>query len=323
MNFKIAGTGSATPQLAVSNADLARFVETDDEWVTSRTGISTRHVLSTETLTELAVSAARRALAAAGLAAGELDLIIGATTKHDYQVPSLACVVQGELGVAGAPAFDVNFGCTGFIGALDVASQYFATGRASAALIICAEALTRYVDWTDRATCVLFGDGAAAVVLTPGDSLRAVCLHAQGNPAPLHALAPSGNSPYDQHPAQHPCIEMNGREVFKFAVTNMCNDLADVLAQAKLRPADIDYFLVHQANKRIIEAARERLAQPAEKFPTNIERYGNTSAVSVPLLLDELVRAGTITPGSLLACAAFGAGLISGAMVLKWEGQTL
>jgi len=320
MNFKISGTGSATPQLVVSNDDLARVVETDDEWVVTRTGISTRHVLSTETLTELATTAARRALDAAGVSASELDLIIGATTKHDYQVPALACVVQAALGAPGAPAFDVNFGCTGFVGALDLAARYFETGGACrAALIICAEALTRYVDWTDRATCVLFGDGAAAVVLTPGDSLLATHIHAQGNPDPLHALAPSGNSPYDQRPAGHPFVEMNGREVFKFAVTNLCGDVTTVLEQAHIAPEEVDLFLVHQANKRIIEAARERLGQPLEKFPTNIERYGNTSAVSIPLLLDELVRAGQIPPGALLACAAFGAGLISGAALIRWR----
>jgi len=320
MNCKISGTGSATPALVISNDDLAHHVETDDEWIVTRTGISARHVLSTETLTELAVAASRRALDAAGVAASELELIIGATTKHDYQVPALACVVQAALEAPGAPAFDVNFGCTGFIGALDIAAHYFETGSVrQAALIICAEALTRYVDWTDRATCVLFGDGAAAVVLTPGESLLATYLHAQGNPDPLHAQASVGNSPFDQRPADHPFIEMNGREVFKFAVTNLCGDVATVLEQARVTPEEVDLFLVHQANKRIIEAARERLGQPAEKFPTNIERYGNTSAASIPLLLDELVRAGQIPDGALLACAAFGAGLISGAALLRWQ----
>ncbi|MCL2881900.1 MAG: ketoacyl-ACP synthase III [Coriobacteriia bacterium] len=318
MNFKIAGTGSATPKLVVSNDDLARVVETDDEWIVTRTGISTRHVLSTETLTELAVTASRRALEAAGVTASELDLIIGATTKHDYQVPALACVVQAELGAPGAPAFDVNFGCTGFVGALDIAARYFETGGATrAVLIICAEALTRYVDWTDRATCVLFGDGAAAVVLTPGSSLLATHIHARGNPDPLHALAPTGNSPYSQNSEEHPYIEMNGREVFKFAVTNLCSDVTKVMEQARVMPEEVDLFLVHQANKRIIEAARERLGQPPEKFPTNIERYGNTSAASIPLLLDELVRAGKIEDDALLACAAFGAGLISGAALIR------
>ena len=319
-NFNIAGTGAATPELTVSNDDLAQIVATDDEWIVARTGISTRRILSGETLTELAVRAARRALERAGVAPDELDLIIGATTKHDYQVPALACVVQAELDAPGAPAFDVNFGCTGFIGALDVAARFFATGGVRrAALIICAEALSRYVDWTDRATCVLFGDGAAAVVLTPGESLLGAYIHAQGNPEPLHALAPLGNSPYCQREAQHPFIEMNGREVFKFAVTNLCGDVTTVLERAHIDPRQVDLFLVHQANKRIIEAARERLGQPPEKFPTNIERYGNTSAVSIPLLLDELARAGQIKSGALLVCAAFGAGLISGAALLRWE----
>jgi len=320
MSCKIAGTGSAVPELVVSNDDLAGLVETDDEWIVSRTGIQERHVLSGESLTELALSASRRALEAAGVEARKLDLIIGATMKHDYQAPSLACVVQAGLGAPGARAFDVNFGCTGFIGALDVAAQYFETGRVQrAALIICAEALSRCVDWTDRATCVLFGDGAAAVVLTPGIGLASITLHAQGDPGPLFAKAPAGNSPYDQAVVEHPYFEMNGREVFKFAVTSMCADLEEALTLAGISADEVDYFLVHQANKRIIEAARQRFGAPAEKFPTNIERYGNTSAASIPLLLDELVRAGKIVPGMTLACAAFGTGLVSGAAVLRCE----
>ncbi len=320
MSCKIAGTGSAVPELVVTNDDLARLVETDDEWIVSRTGIRERHVLSGETLTELAVAASRRALAAAGVAPGELDLIVGATMKHDYQAPSLACVVQAGLGCGGARAFDLNFGCAGFIGALDVAAQYFETGRVRrAALIICAEALSRCVDWTDRATCVLFGDGAAAVVLTPGEGLVSITLRSLGDPGPLYAPAPSGNSPFDLRVVDHPYFEMNGREVFKFAVTSMCADLEEALALAGVGADEVDLFLVHQANKRIIEAARQRFGAPEEKFPTNIDRYGNTSAASIPLLLDELVRAGKISPGMTLACAAFGTGLVSGAAVLYWE----
>ena len=321
MSFTIKGTGSAVPKLTVTNEDLSRMVDTSDEWITSRTGVKERRVLSDETLTELALEAARQAMDDAGAEPEELDLILCATIRGDILSPSMACLLQGQLG-ADCPSMDVNAACSGFLYALDVAAAYFDSGRAKKALVVAAEALSPVVDWTDRATCVLFGDAAGAVVLEAGDDLLAIRLQARGTPTPLRITGFPARSPFikaepgrGDEPAK---VYMNGQEVYKFAVGAMTGGLREVIGLAGLNEEDVDWVLPHQANIRIIEAAKQRLGIAPDRFLHNMERYGNTSAASIPVLLDECRRAGRFRPGEVLAMSSFGAGLTSGACVIRW-----
>ena len=321
MSFTIKGTGSAIPKLTVTNEDLSRMVDTSDEWITSRTGVKERRVLSDETLTELALEAARRAMEDAGTEPRELDMILCATIRGDVLSPSMACLLQGQLGAA-CPAMDVNAACSGFLYALDVASAYFQSGRVKKMLVVAAEALSPVVDWTDRTTCVLFGDAAGAVVLEAGDDLLAIRLQTRGTPAPLRVTGFPARSPFmkdaPQAEDESAKVHMNGQEVYKFAVGAMTDGLREVIGLAGLNHDEIDWVLPHQANIRIIEAAKQRLGIAPERFLHNMERYGNTSAASIPVLLDECRRAGRFRPGEVLAMSAFGAGLTSGACVIRW-----
>ncbi len=321
MSFTIKGTGSAVPKLTVTNEDLSRMVDTSDEWITSRTGVKERRVLSDETLTELALEAARQAMDDAGAEPEELDLILCATIRGDILSPSMACLLQGQLG-ADCPSMDVNAACSGFMYALDVAAAYFDSGRAKKALVVAAEALSPVVDWTDRATCVLFGDAAGAVVLEAGDDLLAIRLQARGTPTPLRITGFPARSPFIKaEPGrgdESAKVYMNGQEVYKFAVGAMTGGLREVIGLAGLNEGDVDWVLPHQANIRIIEAAKQRLGIAPDRFLHNMERYGNTSAASIPVLLDECRRAGRFRPGEVLAMSAFGAGLTSGACVIRW-----
>lgn len=322
MSFTIKGTGSAVPKLAVTNDDLSRIVNTSDEWITTRTGVKERRVLSDETLTDLALEAAVKALEDAGVKPGELDFILCATIRGDIISPSMGCLLQGRLG-ADCPAMDINAACSGFMYALDVADAFFASGRVKKMLVVAAEALSPMVDWGDRATCVLFGDAAGAVVLEEGDDLLAICLQARGTPDPLRvtgfpARSPfMGNAPAAEDEAAK--VHMNGQEVYKFAVGAMTEGLQGVIAQAGLKDEDVDWVLPHQANIRIIQAAKQRLNIAPERFLHNIERYGNTSAATIPVLLDECRQAGKFRRGDILAMSAFGAGLTSGACLLRWS----
>ncbi len=317
MAFSILGTGSAVPAKVVTNADLSVFLDTNDEWISTRTGISERRVLTAESLTDLAAAAAERALAAANVHAAELDFILWTTLRGDQLFPSLSSRASGRSG-ASCPALDVNAACSGFLFALDVARAYFAAGLAKRMLIVCAEAMSRLVDWTDRSTAVLFGDAAGAVVLGPGEGPLALRLTTMCNEEWLVADVPSGNSPFAPY-SPGSFVKMNGREVFKFAVSSIEKDIRLLCEQAGVSPEEVDLYLLHQANLRIIEAARERLNLPPERFPTNIQRYGNTSSATIPLLLDELARAGKIQNGQLLFFSAFGAGLATGSCLLRWE----
>lgn len=318
MGFSLLGTGAAYPALRVTNHDLTRMLDTSDEWIRTRTGVAERRILTEETLEDLARDAARAALADAGTSPGELDLILCATVSGSYATPSLACLVQEALG-ATCPAMDINAACTGFLYALDVAEGYFARKRVKRVLVVAAEALSGMTDWTDRATCVLFGDGAGAAVLGEGEDLLALRLTASGGAEHLFIPRGNGRSPFSARPAKPPYLYMNGQEVYKFAVSSMCADLAAVIEAAGLSQKDIDHVLVHQANSRIIEAAKGRLSIPPERYLQNIERFGNTSAASIPILLDESNRAGAFHKGDLLALCAFGGGLTSGACVLRWS----
>lgn len=321
MSFTIKGTGSAVPKLRVTNDELSRMVETSDEWISSRTGVRERRVLSDETLTDLAMQAAQRALEDAKVEPGELDLILCATIRSDHLSPSMGCILQGQLGAV-CPAMDVNAACSGFMYALDVVAAYFDSGRANKVLLVAAEALSPVVDWTDRGTCVLFGDAAGAVVLEKGEDLLAIRLYAKGTSEPLRVSAHPYRSPFMKAVPEEESggkVFMNGQEVYKFAVGAMCDGLRAVMAQAGLEDGDVDWVLPHQANIRIIEAAKQRLSIAPERFLHNIERYGNTSAASIPVLLDECRREGRFSPGDILAMSAFGAGLTSGACLIRWS----
>ena len=310
------GVGSALPEHVVTNDMLSGFLDTSDEWITTRTGIKERRVVTTETLAELSATAAKRALAMAGIEAAQLSYILCATTSADYAIPSLACQVQQMLG-ASCPAMDVNAACTGFLYALDMADALFARDPNARVLVIGAEAMSRLVDWNDRSTAVLFGDGAGALVLGLGSDLKSMLVTAVGDPDPLYARHADGNSPYAVKRERAP-LRMDGHAVYRFAVPTIVRDVSAAIARAGMTEDDIDAVLLHQANLRIVDAAAQRLNIPRDKFKTNIQSRGNTSAASIPILMDELQREGHLPQGSVLALAAFGGGLTTGACVLAW-----
>ncbi len=316
--MRIIGTGSALPHKIVTNDELAMRMETSDEWIRTRTGIQTRHLLSDDTLPELARDAALKALENANIGVEDIDYILCSHVYGSYITPSLSCVVQGLIG-ATCPGLDINGACTGFIYALDLADAMLLSGRYNKILIVCAEEMSRMVDWSDRATCVLFGDAAGAVVVEKGNALKSLRVESSSNTEFLVAKTASGNSPFREKYEPAMPMYMNGQEVYRFAVSSSYEGLKAVLNDAELTAGDIDHFLLHQANMRIIDAIMSRLGQPREKFPTNIARLGNTSSASIPVLLDELNRSGQLQPGDLLAMSAFGAGLTNGACVYQWN----
>lgn len=317
MSLRILALGHSAPALAVSNNDLAEIMDTSDEWIRSRTGIGSRHLSRGESLTDLSAAAARVALERAGVKAQELDYILCTTVQGDYVTPSLACLVQRELDCS-CPAYDINAACTGFLYGLDAADAYFSSGKAEKILLISAEMMSRHLDWSDRATCVLFGDGAGAAVLERGKNLRSITLTAKGAVDPLNIPAGANKNPYYPRTVENPpVLAMQGGEVFKFAVTQITADCKKVMDQAGLTAADFAKFIPHQANARIIHAAMKNLGFSEEQTAINIERYGNTSSATVPILLSELMEAGEIKRGDLLLLAAMGGGLTSGACVIE------
>jgi len=318
MSFTITGTGSKVPVCVKTNDQLSDLVETNDEWIMTRTGIKERHICTTESLSDILYDAAVAALDDAKTQAEELDLIICATIRGDYISPSLACVIQERI-KAYCPAFDVNAACTGFLYALDIAEGYFARKKAKKVLILAAEAMSKLVDWNDRATCVLFGDGAGAAVLSEGDDLLSIKLTGEGNTGPLFIPHVGGNCPFVAVQPARPFLSMQGQDVYKFAVSAMCRDIQDVLKEAGIAKTDVDHILPHQANIRIINAAQKRLKIPQYKYLTNIERCGNTSAASIPLLLDEANRDGRFKKGDILLLSSFGGGFTTGACVIRWN----
>ncbi|MCL2017025.1 MAG: ketoacyl-ACP synthase III [Defluviitaleaceae bacterium] len=318
MGFKIIGTGSKLPQKAVSNAQLATFLDTSDEWITSKTGIKSRTICTDETITDLATQAANIALANANLNIADIDLVVCATMTADYAMPSMACCVLEQLGGA-CPAFDVNAACSGFVYALDVADSFISSRKAQNVLVISAEMMSRMLDWNDRTSSILFGDGAAACVLTAGDSLKYINITATPQIAPLFTKASTGNNPFANHATdENIFLQMKGQHVYKFAVTTIQQEINLALTALNLQANDIAYFILHQANTRIIDGARTRLKLPPQKFPMNIEKYGNMSAASIPVLLDEMVRHNTIKSGDMLMLIGFGGGLTAGTAVLQW-----
>ena len=315
--MRILGTGSALPAYTLTNERLTEFLDTSDEWIRTRTGIQTRQMLTDETLLELGAKAARLALENAGLEAGNVDYILCSTVQGDTVTPSLACLLQKEIGAA-CPAVDINGACAGFIYALDLADAYLRAGKAGRMLVVCAEGMSRLVDWTDRSTCVLFGDGAGAVVVDGGEGLFHAHLTSDGNAVPLNLYPNPGNSPFAINPKPMTSLYMDGPEIYRFAVSHSTADLRTVVEEAGLALDEIDHYLLHQANKRILDAVRARLKQPEEKFPSNVYKRGNCSSASIPILLDEINRAGELHKGDKLALSAFGAGLTTGACVLSW-----
>lgn len=320
MTGRICGTGSALPHLLVTNDDLSKIMDTSDEWISSRTGIKTRHLATEETTTGLAVEAAKKALENAGITAEELDLIIAASVTTDYLFPTLSCEVQGAIGAVNAAAFDLSAGCSGFLFSLATAQAYIQSGICKKALLIGAEVLSKIMDWEDRSTCVLFGDGAgAAVVCADEEGIRSIIKGSDGAKGmALNCKNRPVNNPYKKNQAELSYTYMNGQEVYKFAVRTVPQCIEEVLQNAQMKAEDVDYFVVHQANIRIIEAVAKRLKQPMEKFPVNLTECGNISAASVPILLDMVNRRGMIHRGDKIVLAGFGAGLTWGAAVLTW-----
>ena len=322
----ITGTGRSLPSRVLTNDDLAHIVETSDEWITTRTGIKARHQATADECTStFATAAARQALARAGVNAEDLDLIICATVCPDQALPSTAVLIQSQLGAKKAAAFDLVAACSGFLYSLTVANQFIATGLHQNILIIGVEVLSRYVDYSDRATCVLFGDGAGAAVVQrstdPNRGVLATRIQSDGDLASVLYIPGGGTkipaSRASVEGGQH-FIKMKGNELFKVAVRAMEDTARRLLDEQKMSANDIDLFVPHQANQRITDAVADRLGVPAEKVYSNIEHTGNTSAASIPICLDELVEAGRLQPGTNLLMTSFGAGVTWGGVLMRW-----
>ena len=315
---RISGTGSYLPEKILTNRDLEKLVDTSDEWIYTRTGIRERRIAADDQMTsDLALIASRRALDAARLAPEDIDLVIVATTTADMIFPSVACLLQAKLGVTQGAAFDVQAVCSGFVYALAIADNFIRAGQYRHALVVGAEVYSRILDWKDRSTCVLFGDGAGAVVLSRSDTpgLLATRLHADGRYAHI-LLVPGGVS--KGAVCGHPFLQMEGNAVFKLAVKVLGEVADETLEAAGLARSDIDWLIPHQANIRIIQATAKKLGLPMERVVTTVERHANTSAASVPLALDEAVRAGLIRPGQNVLLEGVGGGFTWGAVLLRW-----
>lgn len=320
MSFYISGTGSCLPQKKVTNDDLSKILDTSDEWITSRTGISERRVLSSETLLDIAAEAGRNAMENAGTSPADIDMILCATLSGDFVTPSMSCLLKDRLGSNAKYVYDVNMACSGFVFALEMASVYFDAGKVNRVLVVCAEAISRLLDWNDRSSAILFGDGAGAVVLEKGDGLKDLVVNTKADSAVLHISGVESNSPFSEGYAKvDKRVVMDGQGVFIFAVSAITDGLSTMIEKNGLTPDDISMYLLHQANTRIINSARKRFGQPEEKFPHNIEKYGNTSSASIPILLDEVNRSGKLKKNDKIILGAFGAGLSTGFCLIEWQ----
>lgn len=325
MTGRICGTGSCVPSFVMDNNDIAKLVDTSDEWIRERTGVVRRHIIREETTVSMAGEAGRRALENAGIAAEDVDLIIVSTISSNVILPCTACEVQKDLGAKHATCFDLSAACTGFVVAYNTAAAYLNAGVYQTALIIGSESLSNLTNWKDRGTCILFGDGAGAAVLKREDMRYYLPVtHSDG----FRGEALRCKSRYDRSelsPADLPkpeekdyLMQMDGREVFMFAVKSVPQAIREVLEKNDVAQKEISLYILHQANRRIVEAIAKRLGEPIEKFPMNLEEYGNTSSASIPILLDELNRAGKLKRGQKIILAGFGAGLTWGASILEW-----
>lgn len=319
--MKIIGTGSALPEKVITNDMLAGFLDTSDEWIVTRTGIHTRRLLSGETLRELALKAARAALDASGLRPQDIDYLICSNVANSYVSPSLGSIILGPLGCC-CPTFDMNGACAGLVYALDVADAFLKSKDVKNILVVAAEQPSRFCNWHDRATSVLFGDGASALVVTRGEGFFDFRLTGNTHTDVMYYKRAMEPTPYDCVKEQTTPLVMEGREVFRLAVEASIQDVDTLLERNGMKGSDIDLFLLHQANMRIIECIREHLEQPREKFPTNIQKYGNTSSASIGILIDELSRAGELKDGATLMLSSFGGGFVTGAALLKWSSIT-
>ena len=325
MRSRVTGTGSALPFNVLTNQDLEKMVDTTDEWITTRTGIKERRIASAGDFTStLATTAALKALEMSGVSPEELDMIVVATVTPDYPFPSTACLVQGNLKAVNAAAFDVSAACSGFVYALTIVDSLIRGGTVKKALVIGAEILSRIVDWTDRNSCLLFGDGAGAVVLEADSSPGILNSYMKSDGSFWELLYQPG--PGNRNPATHKLIDerltfirMQGNEVFKLAVRAMEDAALKTLSAGGFTTDDIDIFVPHQANRRIIDSIGKRLGLPEEKVFVNLERYGNTSSASIPIALDEANRTGRVHSGDLVLLDAFGGGLTWGAMSIRWQ----
>ena len=319
---RIAGTGSYLPEKILTNADLEKIVDTDDQWIRDRTGIEERHIAAEgETTSSMGVIAAQRAMEAAGVTAADLDLIILGTTTPDFIFPSSACLIQEKLGALGIPAFDVNAACSGFVFALGIADKFIKSGSVKTALVVGSETLTRMVDWTDRKTCVLFGDGAGAVVLKADadTGILSTHLHADGSKKHLlyNPVGVSAGFKLDE-PNAGVRVMMAGNDVFKYAVKALDSVVEETLLANGIDKSELDWLIPHQANLRIIEATAKRLQMPMNRVIVTVDKHGNTSSGSVPLALDAAVRSGRIQRGQLVLLEAFGGGFTWGSALLRY-----
>ena len=326
INFKIAGTGVSVPDKIVTNNDYAEFLDTSDEWISERTGIKERHIAANKTAHGMACEAASQALSNSGLSPLDIDMVVLSTATSEYRFPSLACIVQGELGLENAFCFDISAACSGFIYAVDIAAQYISSGRVKNVLVIASEKLSSVTDFEDRSTCVLFGDGAGAAILSAGGDggLLSSILKSDGRGAKsLICRNTELKSPWSV-PIEDPYepesvgkLIMDGREVYRFAVKAMCDTSTEAMEIAGITADDLKALIPHQANIRIIKSAVAKLSVSEDKVYKNIDKFGNTSSASIPLILHELITNGTLSGGDLVLLSAFGAGLTCGAVILK------
>ncbi|WP_454052294.1 beta-ketoacyl-ACP synthase III [Clostridium sp. Marseille-Q7071] len=322
-NVQILGTGSYVPSNIVTNDMLSQYVETSDEWIVSRTGIKTRYISKDETTTELAINAAKLALQDSNTTADEIELIIVATITQDTLTPSTACNVQAAIGAKNAMAFDISSACSGFIYGIDIASQFIKNGAYKKALVIGAEVLSKIIDWNDRSTCVLFGDGAGAAVIATGDEVGITSVQCKADGSKGESLTCSAVDLKNIYNAGtkdfHDKVVMNGKDIFKFAVAVLEKSIERILVENNLNIDDIDYIVPHQANFRIIEAVSKRKNYDINKFYMNLSKYGNTSSASIILALDELNKKNLLKKGSKIIIIGFGGGLTYGSALINWS----
>lgn len=321
MGARIIGTGSCLPKTVVTNDDLSKIMDTSDEWISTRTGIKERHLVRQETTAGMSTEAAKRAMENAEVTAEEIDLIIVGTVSADHVTPACACEVQAGIGAVNAVAFDINAACSGFMFALNIAHAYLQMGMYKTALIIGAETLSKLMDWNDRSTCVLFGDGAGAAIIRADDreGLLAFDQGTDGIRGSVLACANrTNNNPLVETSKELEYVHMDGQEVYKFAVTAVPASLHKAIEAAGLTVEDIDYFALHQANIRILQSVAKRLKVSEDKFPISLDHCGNISAASVPILLDEINRKGILKPGMKVALSGFGGGLTWASAVVEW-----
>ena len=320
MTTKIIGTGSYVPAQIVTNDDLSKIVETNDQWIRSRTGIGERRIATDDSTSDMAAKAAKKAIEQAGIDPAQIDLIILGTSSPDYCFPNGACEIQAKVGAVNAACFDISSACTGFVFALSTAHAYISSGLYKTALVVGADLLSKLVDWTDRSTCVLFGDGAGAAVVTAAENgIIGLNMHSNGAKGGVLTCGSrsTGNFLLGKKP-ELGYMTMDGQEVFKFAVKSVPTAIETLLHNNNMNVDDVDKFILHQANVRIIESVAKRLKADKDKFPVNLNEYGNTSSASIPILLDELNRNGSLKQGEKLVLAGFGAGLSWGSILLVW-----